>query len=238
MASSNVTYMIPGDAVDPWAGKAGASLEMPYGVWGRLPRRSLDDVVMSVQKHLAEVLDATAGAWLVGFDAEGNPAVSQSWEVRPWDEGDTFRLPFARVAATGPDTVTGRTPMYADHAQSMVVHLYPLPAQDAERAVLGAERLRGVIEDALEFGAARTAGLGGVIPLWDFAAVTDLYGDSEARHPSDYIRVAGLNTDRMVDAEDDRYVGVVVNFRAQWRRVSSGVPGLLVSSVRMSAHPE
>lgn len=239
VADAHYTFMIPGDAVDPLdASKVGASLAMPYGIWGRLPRRSLTDVILSTQKHVAEMLDEVADEWLTGFDSDGNPSVSQAWEVRLWDEQSSFHLPFARVAAIGPDTITARTPVFSDHSQSLTVHLYPHPSQDSERAVFNADRLRGVIEDALEFGAARTAGLGAIIPLWDFAAVTDLYGDSEARHPSDYIRLAGLTIERFSDPEDDRYAWVVVNFRTQWRRTVSINPGQVVQSVRMTAHPE
>jgi hypothetical protein len=78
-----------------------------------------------------------------------------------------------------------------------------------------------------------------IVPLWDFQAANgDLYGDSEARHYADWIRVEGFSTERFPDPEDDRFVGVVVNFRAQWRRVPRVSPGLLVQSVRMAAHPE
>lgn len=236
---AHYTFIIPGDAPDPVdTTKVGASLAMPYGIWGRFPRRSLDDVILSTQKHFAEVLDEVASAWLPGYDPDENAVVSEAWEVRLWDEQSAMHLPFARVAAVGPDTITVKTPQYADHSQSLSVHLYPHPAQDSERAIFQADRLRGVIGDAMEFGAARTAGLGAIIPLWDFAGVTDLYGDSEARHPSDYIRLAGLTVERFSDPEDDRYAWVVVNFRAQWRRAVSSDPGLLVQSVRMTAHPE
>jgi hypothetical protein len=237
--SAAYTFLIPGDAADPVDhSKVGASLVMPYGVWGRIPRRSLDDVILSTQKHVAEVLDEVAGEWLTGFDPDSNEAVSSAWEVRLWDEQSAMHLPFARVAAVGPDTITARTPRYADHAQSMSVHLYPHPSQDSERAIFQADRLRGVLEDALEFGAGRTAGLGAIIPLWDFSGITDLYGDSAARHPSDYLRLAGLTLERFSDPEDDRYAWVVVNFRAQWRRAVSSDPGPVVQSVRMTAHPE
>jgi hypothetical protein len=142
---AEIVFMIPGDAPDPAGGKIGRGLEMPYTVIAPLPQRTLDDVVMSIQKHLAEVLAVVGVPWLTGLDAQGDPVVSPSWEVRLWDEQSSFRLPFARVAAVGPDTVTGRTPLYADHSQSISIHLYPHPAQDSERAVLGADRLRAAI---------------------------------------------------------------------------------------------
>lgn len=233
-------YMIPGDALDP-ANPAvvGASLVMPYGVWGRVPERRLDDVVMSIQKHLAEVLDLVGGEWLPGFNTDGEPVLSPTWEVRLWDEPTAFRLPFVRVAAVGPDTVTKGAPTYADHSQTFSVHLYPHPAQDAERAILGADRLRATITDAFEFGAGRAAGFSFIVPLWDFQGANgDLYADSEARFPSDWVRVEGFTAQNFPDPEDDRYVAVVLSFRVQWRRTSRVLPGHLVQSVRMAAHPE
>lgn len=233
-------YMIPGDALDPVDyTKVGKSLAMPYGVYGRMPERRLDDVVMSIQKHLAEVLDQVGAEWLPGFNADGEEVLSPNWEVRLWDEQTAFRLPFARVAAIGPDTVTPGTPRYADHSQTMSVHLYPHPAQDSEHAILGANRLRASITDAFEFGAGRAAGLSFVVPLWDFQGANgDLYADSEARFPSDWVRVEGFSAQNFPDPEDDRFVAVVLSFRAQWRRVPRVLPGHLVQSVRMAAHPE
>lgn len=232
-------FMIPGDATDPVdPSVVGASLEMPFWVNGRQPQRTERDVVMSVQKHMAEVLDERCSDYLSGYDSNGDPAVSEAWEVRPWSEQSSFHLPFARVAVLGPVTISGGAVAYADYTQSITVHLYPHPAQDAENAIMNADRLRSIVTDALRFGAVRTAGLGPVIPLWDFALVTGLYGDSEARLPNDYFRVNGVSVDRVLDPEDDRYAWVVVNFRAQWRRASSSDPGLLVQSVRMEAHPE
>jgi hypothetical protein len=198
----------------------------PFGEDVRLPERTIEDALRSVRKHLAEVLVEVGGRWLQTGDA--------GWEVRYWDDRGTFELPFARVSAIGPDTVTG-PPMYAEVSQPMTIHLYPHPAEDTEHAILQADRLRGVIQTALHFGAARGRALR--IPLWDFGEATGLYDDSEARRSSDYLKVVGLGTERLIDPEDDRYAWVVVNFRAQWRRVPSGVPGLLVESVRMSAHP-
>lgn len=238
MSEVETVWMFPGDAADPYAGKAGASLVLPYSVLGVLPQRRVSDVVLSVQKHLAEVLDQVAADWLHGIDQDGNAVVSPAWEVRGYDEQTALRLPFATVQTVGPDTVSPRRPTVADHSQAVNCHLYPHPAQDAERAILGAEQLRSLVEDAFAFGAARTYGLGPVVPLWDFSRITDLYGDSEARHPADFVRVSGLTTERVVDPEDDRYVWVVVNFRAQWRRTAGINPGRLVQSVRVGAHPE
>jgi hypothetical protein len=239
MSAAVEPYIIPGTTPDPYAGRVGASLEMPYTIHGPLPLRLLDDVVFSIQKHLAYVLDTVGAEWLVGRDMDGDPIISESWEVRTWSDESSFRLPFARVAAVGPDTITGRTPLYADHSQSMTVHLYPQPAQDAEHAILAANRLSAAVVDAIEFGIGLAAGATMAIPLWDFqGAGGDLYADSAHRLPPDFIRVVGLTAERMLDPEDDRFAWVVLNFRAQWRRARRVNPGLVVQSVRMAAHPE
>jgi hypothetical protein len=188
------------------------------------------------------VLDEVGGEFLTAFDESGAPVSSPSWEVRFWDEPNAFRFPFARVAEIGPETVLAPNPRYADHSQSITVHLYPYPAPDPERAILGARRLKAVLGNAIEFGVAR--GRPWAIPLWDFGGVRSvgddpygLYGDTESRQRWDFIRVAGLSIDRVPDPEDDRNVAVVLTFRAQWRRVPSVPLGRLVQSVRMTAHP-
>lgn len=232
----STVWLFPPGADDPVdTSKVGVSLVMPYGVWGRMPERTPDDAIRSVKKHVAEVLDEIGGPFLAGFDDNGDAQAAESWEVRLWDEQFTFRFPFARVAATGPVLPTPAHPLYTDLSLPMTVHLYPWPAQDSERAILGADRLVSVIQRALSFGGARGGPLR--IPLWDFGAAPGLYDDTEARHPSDFVRVESLSVERLLDPEDARHAWVVVNFRAQWRQVSSRLPGHLVESVRVSAHP-
>lgn len=222
--TASVRFTVPGGSFP--TSPVGRSFGFPYGVYGLVPRRTIEDAVRSVRKHFAELLAALGSDYLQQGDT--------SWEVRLWDEKGTLSLPFARIAAVGPDASVGPA-LYADVTQAMTVHLYPHPAQDTERAIIQADRLRGVVQDAIQFGAAR--GKAVRIPLWDFAGATGLYDDSEARQPSDFLRVEGLTTERMVDPEDDRYVWVVINFRAVWRRVPGAVPGHLVESVRVSANP-
>lgn len=242
MSSTTLTYMIPGDATDPYPGTTvGASLEMPYGVYGRRPEHTIEDMLRSVKKHVAEVLAASGDAFLVSFDEVGNKQVESSWEVRLDAEDPTFRFPFAQVTAIGPDTSIAN-PIYSDVTQAVMVHLYPFPTQDAERAKLQATRLRSLINDALTFGAARGRPL--LIPMWDFGGAQGasddpfgIYQDTEARQPWDFMRVLGLTTETIVDPEDDRRAWVVVNFRAKWRRVPSVLPGHLVQSVRVATHP-
>jgi hypothetical protein len=241
--TAHETFVIPYGAPDPTAGRVGLSLEMPYGVWGRLHERSVEDVIASIKKYIAQVLDAEAGEFLAGHDPEtGGEVTSPSWEVRFWDEQAAFRFPFARVAEIGQETVLSENPRYSDHTQSVTVHLYPHPAPDSEQAILGARRLKSIIATALERG--EDKGRPWLIPLWDFGGVRStpgdpfgVYGDSESRQPWDFMRVVGLSLERMIDPEDDRYVVVVATFRARWRRVPSVPLGRLVESVRMTAHP-
>lgn len=226
-------YVIPGDVVVPIS-PVGKSLAMPYGVYGRMPERTTEDALRSVKKYVAEVLDELGAPFLTGLDDNGNEETSTAWEVRLWDEGGTFHYPFARVSAVGPDTVVGPA-LYADVTQAMTVHLYPYRAPDSEQAILLALRLRHLIGDALKFGAARGREL--LIPLFDYAGKPDLAQGSEARLPYDWLRVEGLTTEHMVDPEDDTHAMAIANFRATWRRVPRFVPGYLIESVRMAAHP-
>lgn len=237
---TRTTFMIPGDAVDPWAGLAGASLGMSYGVYGTAPEYTLRDVVLSIQKHLAEVLDEVASSddWLNGTTTDGESHEEENWEVRLSDEPSEIRLPFAKVEPIGPETQGGIRPIHIDHMQSINIHLYPFPKGTVGEANWQADYLRYLIGSAFEFGAARAANKPYVIPLWTFGEMANIYGDSERRWPTDWITISGLSTDRLPDPEDDRYVAVVINFRAQWRRIPRDVPGHLVQSVRMTAYPE
>lgn len=227
-------WIAPVGADDPVGTRVGRALVMPYGVWGKLPERTPEDVIRSLKKHVAEVLDQIGGPWLVGYDNDGQPRSSDSWEVRLWDEDGAFRFPFARVAMVGPDTSTG--PAYHEVIrQPVTIHLYPFPQPTTEDALLVAMRLAVAVKDALRWGAGR--GKAASVPLWDFGGYS-LYQDSEARQPHDYFRVEGLATDRMLDPEDDRYSMAIVSFTAQWRRAPNTNPGHLVESVRITAHPE
>lgn len=217
-----------------YEGKVGKSLTMPYGVWGKLPEHTPEDMIRSLKKHVAQVLDLAGSRWLSGFDNDGEPVEADAWEVRLWDEEGAFRFPFARVALVGPDTSDGP----AGHEiirQPVTIHLYPFPQLDSERALLESWRLGQVVKDALRFGAAQGRAL--CVPLWDHSGL-DLYEDSDARHPSDYFRVERITTDRMLDPEDDRYSNAIVSFTAQWRRAPNIIPGSVVESVRIMAHPQ
>lgn len=238
---SSVLWLSPAGIDDPYdpppvdTGVVGASLVMPYGVWGRTPQRTETDVVRSVKKHLAEVLDALAGGFLVAHGPTGDETASESWEVRLGDEEGTFRFPFAMVAATGTSLPTMLHPNLMLLTMPMTIHLYPGPAQDSENAVLVAEQLRGIISRALSFGAARGRPL--LIPLWDWSASPGLYDDTETRYANDFVQIESLSLGRMVDPEDDRHPWVVANFRAQWRQVPSPESGTVVESLRVTAHP-
>lgn len=238
----SVTFEIPAPVGPPPATTTvGKTLAMSYGVYGRMPQRTGEDMILSLKKHVAEILDTYGGEFLRGLDADGNPAESDTWEVRLWDEEGTFRFPFARVSAVGPELSAG-PPMHEQVTQPVTIHLYPYPAQDRERAELLGSRLQQLLKDTLRLGALRGRGL--LVPLWDFGADPweengsgKLYRDSESRQPSDFVRVVDLTTERMSDPEDDRYTLAIINFRAQWDRVPREVPGHLVESVRVTAHP-
>lgn len=213
--------------------EVGRSWKLPFGVYGRLPERTGEDMIRSLKKYVAEVLGEFGGAFLVGLDENDEEARSDGWEVRLWDEHGTFRFPFARVARVGPEVSTG-PPFYEDLTQPVSIHLYPFAASGREEAELLASRAGQVIHDALRWGA--RCGYPLSVPLWDYGG-NGLYEGSEARHPSDFFRVIDLQVDRIADLEDDRYAAAVINFRAQWRRVPNGVPGHLIESVRVTAHP-
>jgi hypothetical protein len=232
VSTATEVWLIPYDAPPPPL--AGLSLVTPYWVYGRLPNRTQEDVIRSLKKHVAEVLDEIGGPWLTGYDSDADPRVSDSWEVRLWDEEGAFRFPFARVSLVGADTSTGPA-TYELVRQPVTIHLYPFPQPDTERALLEAMRLGAAMKDALRWGAARGAPL--CVPLWDHHDL-GLYQDSEVRQPHDFFRVENLTTDRMLDPEDDRYSMAIVSFVAQWRRAPNTVPGHLVESVRIAAHPE
>lgn len=219
---STRSYVVPDDVVVPTS-PVGRSLVMPYFILGRLPERTADDAVRSFAKHMSEVLDE------VWPDPEG-----VGWEVRLYDEPGTFRLPFCVVAPVGDELLVGNA-VYADVTQAMTAHAYPHPAQDAERSRISAERLRSYLSNALQFGAGR--GRARCVPLWDHGAAPDLYQDTEARHPSDFMRLNDLSVGTLVNPEDDREVEVIVNIRAQWRRART-IPGHLVQSVRLTEHPD
>lgn len=228
--------MIPGTAADPWSGRVGKSLALPYGIYGRLPTRSGTDMLRSVKKHLAEVLTERASEFLTGIDPDtGGTVVRDAWEVRLNDERGAFRLPFASVQAVGPELSVGPV-AYADITQPVNLHLYPFPSQTSEEALLVLGRVGTTVHDALKWGAARGRPL--CIPIWDYGAATGLYQDSEARLSNDYVRVLDLQTDRILDPGDERRGFATVNFRARWRRVPTDVPGHLVESVRVTVHPE
>lgn len=226
-------WEIPDQVDAPFPHPVGASLRLAYGVHGREAQRTTNDMIRSLKKHVADILDTYGSRFLAGFDSNGEPAQSDSWEVRLWDEQGTFRYPFARVARIGPET-SGGPPSWAEVSQPVAIHLYPWPQDGRENAELVAQDAATLIHDALKWGTLR--GRAQCVPLWDFGGQR-LYEDSDQRHPSDYFRVVDLTTDRLVDLEDDRAAAGIVNFRAQWRRAPSLVPGQVVESVRVSAHP-
>lgn len=226
-------FVIPGTTVIPFS-PIGRSVRMPWGLYGRMPQRTVEDAVRSLKKHIAEILDATGSTYLEGLNERGEPDSSDAWEVRLWDEEGTFQFPFARVSLVGPETVVGPA-LYADVTQAMTVHLYPYPAPDTERAILVAVRLRNLVVRALKFGSERGKAM--LVPLWDYGSKPDLYVDSESRRPNDYFRVEGLTSEHMLDPEDPTQAVAIINLRAVWRIVPSGVPGHLIESVRMAAHP-
>lgn len=141
---------------------------------------------------------------------------SDPWEVRFAAERGSVGFPFCRVQFTTAPVISGSARFY-EITQPMLVEAYPQEqAADAERGILAATDLIGVLLRGV-----RGEGVGDGrpmrIPLYDYDGVDIDSGVSQRRLPHDFLWLEDFAPRTLPDAADPRRVAVVADMRVKWR---------------------
>lgn len=159
--------------------------------------RITDDALRSIRRYLE-----------VGLGDE--------WEVRVGKEEGAFAYPFARVVASGPETVAG-TATIQTVTLPVTVYLYETPVEIQQEADLNARLLKEKLHRVVCMGDA-IDGAPWRIPLYDYDGVA-AGGSSNARNASDYLSVVDYSSNVLQSPEDERLLWVAADVRVTWRRV-------------------
>jgi hypothetical protein len=157
-------------------------------------------------------------------------ALGGEWEVRLADEGGTFTPPFALVEALA-DAVYDGPVVHTDVTQPVTITCYPEPQQTVRESRLVAEGVRDLLYEAFRVGV--DLGRPMRVPLYDYAG-KEPGEPSDARHPSDYLRLLSFSARLLPDTVDSRRIAVVSDVRVTWRRRGRVSFGKLVEEVHIA----
>lgn len=191
----------------------GRSLVMPYNITVGAFLRTHDDALRSLSRYMAL-------------------ALGSEWEVRRTGEEHTFRTPFARVEWAGPAQMGGR-PNWIDVLRPAVVYCYPDYPEGCsiEEAAMIADATEELLVQAFSVGVGN--GYPERVPFYNYSNVPLDGSGSNARGPSDYMRIArgSLSIERITDPTDERWITVLANLRLTWLRPGRQLAGKPVESI-------